>query len=176
MFTKPAPGELQSLHCSDLHFPESLKKESCNGYTEANAFLSLVCDLFVLAVSLSLGKCRRHTVVSVVPRVSHLMGTCSRCTVATAFPSLLCTLFVSVSLSLSLSLLLALSLSLSLSLSAEMQALHCGDCNSQHVSSDGGSCNLYHWKFIITNLIPQESIFVTDAIALRQKFLRKFMM
>ena len=34
----------------------------------------------------------------------------------------------------------------------------------------------YHWNFLITNLIPQEFIFVIDVIALRHKFPWKFMM
>ena len=34
----------------------------------------------------------------------------------------------------------------------------------------------YHWSFIITNLIPQEFIIAIDVVALRHKFLRKFMM
>ena len=34
---------------------------------------------------------------------------------------------------------------------------------------------LYHWNFLITNLIPQEFIFEIDVIALRHQFLRRIM-
>ena len=78
---------LCSRHTVTIAFPrESFKKANCNRYTVAAVFLSLVCDLFVL--SLSLGHAGAHTVAIAIRKEAFKKGNCNRYTVANAFLSL----------------------------------------------------------------------------------------
>ena len=49
------------------------------------------------------------------------------------------------------------------------------ESETKRICCDLGFRAIYHWNFLITNLIPQ-NFFVIDVIALRHKFLRKYMM